>query len=75
MDLLIQMIKDLQQRVEKLEGGTYLTKLSIPQKGFFIIKVVTSDPASPQTNEIWINSTTSQLKWYTGSATKAVTLS
>jgi len=75
MDLLTQLLKDLQLRVEKLERGTFLTKLTIPSTGYFVIKVVTSDPSSPKTNEIWINSSTNQLKWYTGSATKAVTLS
>lgn len=75
MDIFIQMLKALQNRVEKLEGGAFLTKLTIPSGGYFVPKVVSTDPSSPKTNEVWINSTTSQLKWYTGSTTKVVTLS
>ncbi len=75
MDLLTQLIKDLQLRVEKLERGTFLTKLSIPSTGYFVIKVVSSDPGSPQNNEIWINSSSNQLKWNKNGTIKAVTLS
>lgn len=75
MDLLIQLIKTLQDRVEKLEKGIFIKKFTIPSDGYFVIKVVSTDPVSPQNNEVWINSSTNQFKWNANGTIKAVTLS
>jgi hypothetical protein len=37
------------------------------------IEILSSDPGSPTTGQIWFNSTTSLLKYYNGSATRTVT--
>lgn len=73
MDHLRKIILDITNRIERLERNLTLNKLSIPSSGYFVPKVLTSDPASPQTNEVWINSTSNQLKWYTGTTIKTIT--
>jgi len=62
-------------RLEKFEKGFFIKKLSIPADGYFVPKIVTSDPVAPQNNEVWINSTSNQLKWNKAGVIKAVTLS
>ena len=37
------------------------------------IQILSSDPGSPTTGQVWFNSTTSLLKYYNGSATRTVT--
>ena len=37
------------------------------------IEILSSDPGSPTTGQVWFNSTTSLLKYYNGSATRTVT--
>lgn len=77
MDELRRILNDLQIRVEYLEKGLVVKKITIPadSTGFLIIKIVTTDPVSPVNNEIWINSTSNQLKWNNSGTIKAVTLS
>ncbi len=74
MDQIVRLLAALQNRIERIEKGLIIKKITVPSDGYFVPKVVSSDPISPQTNEVWINSTSSQLKWYTGATTKAVTL-
>lgn len=75
MDLITQLLKNLQDRVEKIEKGLFIKKITIPSDGYFVIKVVSTDPTTPANNEIWINSSTNQLKWNANGTIKAVTLS
>ena len=37
------------------------------------IELLSSDPGSPTTGQVWFNTTTSLLKYYNGTATKTVT--
>ena len=71
----MRILSALQNDVEKLKMGI-ARKIIIPSDaGYFVPKVLSSDPASPQTNEIWINSSSHTLKWFDGTTTRAVTLS
>lgn len=64
MDQLTKLLTDLQRRVEKLEGGSQLTKITIPAGGFFVMQKVTSDPVSPIEGQSWENITTHHYKMY-----------
>jgi hypothetical protein len=77
MDEIRRILHDFNQRLEKFEKGIVIKILTIPpdSSGAFIPKVVSTDPLSPKTNEIWINSTSHQLKWWDGTTLRAVTLS
>ncbi len=77
MDEIRRILNDLARRVEYLEKGLVVKKITIPadSTGFLVIKIVTSDPVSPVNNEIWINLTSNQLKWNKSGTIKAVTLS
>ncbi len=37
------------------------------------IELLSSDPGSPTTGQVWFNTTTSRLKYYNGTATRTVT--
>jgi len=76
MDKITRMLQNIQNRLEKLEKGLFFKKLTIPPNntGYLVPKVVTTDPSSPEDNEVWINSTTSQFKWNDGGTIKAVPL-
>mgnify|MGYP003154374980 FL=1 len=37
------------------------------------IELLSSDPGSPTTGQVWFNTTTSLLKYYNGTATRTVT--
>jgi len=39
------------------------------------IQILSSDPGSPTTGQVWYNSTSNTLKYYNGSATRTVTAS
>lgn len=77
MDEIRRILNDLARRVEYLEKGLVVKKITIPtdSTGFLVIKIVTTDPVSPVNNEIWINTTSNQLKWNKSGTIKAVTLS
>jgi len=77
MDEIRRILNELSRKVENLEKGQVIKKITIPTDttGFLVIKIVTSDPVSPVANEIWINSATNQLKWNKAGTIKAVTLS
>ena len=77
MDSIRALLKDLSDRLEKFERGFIIKRLTIPPNdtGSFVPKVVTSDPGSPVNNEVWINSTSNQLKWNKAGSIKTVTLS
>lgn len=77
MDELRRLLNDLDTRLQKIEKGLIIKKITIPfdTSGYLIIKVLATDPVSPVNNEIWINSTTNQLKWNKNGTIKAVTLS
>lgn len=74
MDEIRRIFADILQRVEKLEKGLIINKITVPANdtGVFIPKVVSSDPAAPVNNEIWINSTSNQLKWNKGGTIKTI---
>ncbi len=75
MDLLIQLIRNLQDRVEKLEKGMFIKKITIPSDGYFVIQKLSSDPASPTEGQIWENTTTHTLKTYLNGAVKTISAS
>lgn len=75
MDEIRRILTNLQYRLENIEKGLVVKKITIPSDGYLVIKTLATDPTTPQANEIWINTTTNQLKWYNGTTTKAVTLS
>jgi hypothetical protein len=77
MDEIRKMFVELQRQIEVLAKGLIIKKITIPSDttGYLIPKVLASDPASPVNNEVWINSTSNQLKWNKNGAVKAVTLS
>ena len=75
MDEIKRIIKDISDRLEKFERSFTVKKLTIPSDGYFVLKVLTSDPVAPQVNEMWINSTTNQIKWNKSGTIKVVTLS
>jgi hypothetical protein len=68
IDILSRIITALQNDVERLKMGI-ARKITIPTDGYFVPKVVSSDPVSPQTNEVWINSTSKTIKWFDGTTT------
>jgi hypothetical protein len=74
MELWKKIINDIINRIEKLENNLVIKKFTIPSDGYLVPKVLSSDPVSPTANEVWINSTTKQLKWRDGGTTRAVTL-
>jgi len=76
MDELRKIIVDLNRRLELMEKGLVVKIITIPPNdtGALVPKVVSSDPASPKNNEVWINSTSSQLKWNNAGTIKAVSL-
>ena len=75
MDEIRRLLKNLQDRIQNLEKGIFIKKLTIPSDGFIVIKVVASDPVAPVNNEIWINSSTNYLKWNKNGVIKSVLLS
>ncbi len=77
MDEIRRFLVDLSTRLEKIEKGLVIKILTIPSDdtGAFVPKVVSTDPTTPKNNEVWINSTTNQLKWNKAGTIKAVTLS
>ena len=68
MDLIRGLITDLQNRLEKIEKGLIIKRITIPSDdtGSFSPKVVSTDPSSPKPNEWWINSSSGQIKWNNG---------
>jgi deoxyribose-phosphate aldolase len=78
IDLLVRLLSDLVLRVEKLERGMIIQKITIPAvtdtTGYLVIKMVASDPATPPNGEIWYNTASNQLKVKTSGGVKAVTL-
>lgn len=72
---IAQTIKGILRRIENIEKGSQIKKIKVPDEGYFIPKVLSSDPASPTNNEVWINSTSNQLKWNKNGTIKTVTLS
>lgn len=72
---LAQTIKGIIRRIENLEKGSQIKKTKVPSDGYFVPKVLSSDPSDPVNNEVWINSTTNQLKWNKNGSIKTVTLS
>jgi hypothetical protein len=75
MDALREFFVDIRRRIENLERGLIIKIITIPTDGAFIPKVVASDPASPKNNEVWINSTTNQLKWNKSGTIKTINFS
>lgn len=76
MDEIRRLLVDLNRRLETIEKGLVIKILTIPSNdsGAFVIKAVSSDPASPKNNEVWINTSTNQLKWNKAGTIKTVTL-
>ncbi len=66
IDLLVRLLSDLVLRVEKLERGMIIQKITIPAvtdtTGYLVIKMVASDPSTPPNGEMWYNTATNQLK-------------
>ncbi len=75
MDYLRGIITDILRRLDALERNITIKKYSVPSDGFFVPKVLSSDPGTPQVNEIWINSTTKALSWNDSGTIRRVTLS
>jgi len=59
-----------------MEKGLVVKVITIPpdDTGALVIKVVSSDPGTPKNNEVWINSTSNQLKWNKAGTIKVVAL-
>jgi hypothetical protein len=64
MDELRRIITELNNRVENLEKGLVIKKITIPTDGYFVVKKVTADPGSPIEGELWENTTSHHLKIY-----------
>ena len=72
MDQIRNILNDLKNRVENIEKGLVIKIITIASDGAFIPKVVSSDPGSPKNNEVWINSTSNQLKWNKSGTIKTI---
>lgn len=75
MDLLVQLLKDLQSRIQSLEIGTIITKLRLPNNGTFQVPKYSVDPASPADGEVWYNTTSNKYKGRENGVTKTFTTS
>jgi len=75
MEELRRLLTDLMRRLETIEKGLIIKIITIPSDGAFVPKVLSSDPGSPKNNEVWINSTTNQLKWNKGGTIKVINFS
>lgn len=64
MDQIRKLLVSLQNRVEVLERGQTINKLTIPSTGYLVVQKVTTDPASPIEGQLWENITTKHLKIY-----------
>jgi hypothetical protein len=73
MDELRRIITSLNTRLENLEKGLVIKKITIPTDGYFVVKKVTADPGSPVEGEMWENLTDHHLKIYlNGSVTTII---
>ncbi len=77
MEEIKKLFKNIFYRLEVLERGLVIKKITIPSdtSGFLIIKRVTTDPVAPIDGEMWINTTSKQLKWRNGATTQYVAFS
>ena len=66
MDELRKILNDLSKRLENIEKGLVIKKITIPTDGSFIITKLTADPSGGALTEglIWENTTTHHLKIY-----------
>ena len=75
MDEIRRIFTDFARRLENIEKGLVIKKITIPTDGYLVVKKVTTDPASPVEGEIWENTTSHTLKVYLNGAVKTVTVS
>ena len=74
MDEVVRIVKELQRAVESLQRARSVSSLTFPEDGKLVIPVMTADPTLPANGQIWVNSTSSQLKVRIGGVTKVATL-
>jgi hypothetical protein len=74
MDELRRIITNLNTRLENIEKGLVIKKITIPTDGYVVVKKVASDPGSPVEGEIWLNTTSHAMKTYVNGAVKTFTL-
>lgn len=74
MDTWIRELVDIKNRLENIEKGLVIKKITIPTDGYIVVKKVTSDPVSPVEGEIWENLTSHALKTYVNGVVKTFTL-
>ena len=73
MDELRRILKEYDQRLENLEKGLVIKKITIPIDGYFVVQKLTADPSSPIEGQLWENVTTHHLKIYlNGSVTTII---
>ena len=65
---IIEILKDLQERVRDLEQSTSIKNLTFPVDGVLIIPRAAADPASATNGQIYYNSTTNLFRKYVNGA-------
>lgn len=74
MDEVVRIIQELRRNVDALMRAASIRNLTFPADGKLVIPVMTVDPDTPVNGQVWVNSTSSQLKVRIGGVTKVATL-
>ena len=74
MDEIRSLLKNLRDRIEIIEKGIFIKKITIPTDGYFVIQKLTADPAGGALIEgmIWENTTTHHLKIYLNGSVQTI---